>query len=267
VSPKIVLAIEPGTAERVARTGGEVARALGARIVLAHVRSDPPLFNSRGERERARHLTVRRGRAILDQAYAALPDGVEADERIELGVAVTRLRELASEADAALMVVGSRGRGPLASAILGSVSQALAQQAPCPVMIVPDAVSSGSSSGIDGTRRELSTIVAAVDNSSSSGRAARFARELADRLGGEVRIVPIDAAADPPAVTVPAIAAREEAKLIVIAARLGAGGGFTLSGSLSTRVTQLARQPVIVIPEEATTTLYPTGETVVRRAA
>jgi hypothetical protein len=36
---------------------------------------------------------------------------------------------------------------------------------------------------------------------------------------------------------------------------------------VSTRVTQLARQPVIVIPEEATTTLYPTGETVVRRAA
>jgi hypothetical protein len=58
VGPKIVLAIEPASAERVARAGGELAAALGASVVLAHVRNDPPLFNSVRERERARHRAM-----------------------------------------------------------------------------------------------------------------------------------------------------------------------------------------------------------------
>ena len=63
------------------------------------------------KRERARYRTTRRGRAILDHAQVALPDGIEADERVELGIAVTRLSEL----DAALMVVGSSRQRPSAT--------------------------------------------------------------------------------------------------------------------------------------------------------
>lgn len=165
MSPTIVLAIEPGTAEGVARTGGELANALRARVVLVHVRDDPPLSNSRRERERARNRASRHGRAVLQRAHAALPAGVEVDERVELGVAVTRLREIASEAEAALMAVGSRGRGPVAAALLGSVSRAFARGAPCPVMIVPDSASRGASGWAGALPRERSAIVAGVDGS------------------------------------------------------------------------------------------------------
>jgi nucleotide-binding universal stress UspA family protein len=40
--------------------------------------------------------------------------------------------------DADRLVVGSRGRGAVAAAMLGSVSQACVRHARCPVVVVPD---------------------------------------------------------------------------------------------------------------------------------
>jgi nucleotide-binding universal stress UspA family protein len=257
VSPTIVCAIEPGTAERVARAAGRLARALGARLLLAHVREDPPLFHSKPERERARNRSRRRGRGILHAAQAALPGGMDADERVELGVAVSGLVEIADEVDAVLIVVGTRGRGRLASALLGSVSQTLVRQAPCPVMIVPDGE----------TPPEHSTIVAGMDGSAESSTAARFARELAERLGDRLVVVPTDAAAEPPAHALQAVAARERARLIVIDAGHGEAIRPPLSGSVAAQLPRLAPCPVIVITEGATATVGDAGVRDARRAA
>lgn len=43
---------------------------------------------------------------------------------------------IAASSDASLLVVGSRGRGPVESMVLGSVSQALLREAHCPVAVV-----------------------------------------------------------------------------------------------------------------------------------
>jgi nucleotide-binding universal stress UspA family protein len=56
---------------------------------------------------------------------------------VEVGDPVHELRERAAREHVRLLAVGSRGRGPLRQALLGSVSATLAASAPCPVLVVP----------------------------------------------------------------------------------------------------------------------------------
>jgi nucleotide-binding universal stress UspA family protein len=51
------------------------------------------------------------------------------------GPAAVRLEQLAADAD--LLVVGTRGRGPAGAALLGSVSMHCVSHATCPVVVVP----------------------------------------------------------------------------------------------------------------------------------
>lgn len=53
------------------------------------------------------------------------------------GEAAGVIAEIAREQKADVIVVGTRGRGPLVGALLGSVTQRLLHVAPCPVLAVP----------------------------------------------------------------------------------------------------------------------------------
>ncbi len=74
-------------------------------------------------------------RLLYDAACDAGLDDVE--HRVLVGGPADRLAELADEENAELIVVGSRGRGALKAAFLGSVSHSLVGIARCPVLIVP----------------------------------------------------------------------------------------------------------------------------------
>ena len=75
--------------------------------------------------------------ADLAQQVAALPiDSVESE--ILEGDPAQTLAE--SSAGLALLVLGSRGYGPVRSVLLGSVSAGVARTAACPVLVVPTAV-------------------------------------------------------------------------------------------------------------------------------
>lgn len=78
-------------------------------------------------------------------AVLAAPRGdVAIKARIEVGTPAEELVRVAALVDAELIVVGSRGRGPLAAGLLGSTSRALAKDARRPVMIVPDGAHLGA---------------------------------------------------------------------------------------------------------------------------
>jgi nucleotide-binding universal stress UspA family protein len=72
---------------------------------------------------------------VLRAALGQIPADVDAEALAVEGKAAKVLIEQAR--DAVLLVVGSRGRGAAAGLLLGSVSQKLAQHAPCPLAIVP----------------------------------------------------------------------------------------------------------------------------------
>ena len=83
----------------------------------------------------ARHRLAQE--AELREALDALGDDVDSEIDVLFNDPVDGLLAAARHVD--LLVMGSRGRGPLRAAILGSVSHSVAQQAPCPVLILPRA--------------------------------------------------------------------------------------------------------------------------------
>jgi nucleotide-binding universal stress UspA family protein len=62
--------------------------------------------------------------------------------KLELAASTTHtpahfVAEVAKQVTADVIVVGTRGHGPLAGALLGSVAQHLLHDAPCPVLAIP----------------------------------------------------------------------------------------------------------------------------------
>ena len=77
------------------------------------------------------------GAEILDRALSeagAAAEPIEIERSVVEGPPTAALLGAVTEDD--LLVVGSRGRGGFAGLLLGSVSEQVAQHAPCPVVIV-----------------------------------------------------------------------------------------------------------------------------------
>ncbi len=65
-----------------------------------------------------------------------------------IGSPAPHIAEVARMSHAGLLIVGTRGRSPVVSAVAGSVAQRLLAQAPCPVLVVPVAAAAGGADAI-----------------------------------------------------------------------------------------------------------------------
>lgn len=121
------------------RVAAHLSRRLGLRLVVAHVAQAalfPPPYGTTPIVEPATEADFRLAEELLERV--AWKEGItDAESRALHGVPAERLAGLAEEEGAALIVVGSRGRGAFRSALFGSVSQDLLRIARCPVLVVP----------------------------------------------------------------------------------------------------------------------------------
>ena len=158
------------------RFGGALARALGARVVVATaylhmppMRSDAGAFE-RIERAEAEEI-ARRGAATLEgvtDVQTEVPFGSS------LGQALHRVAN-AEHAD--LLVVATSYRLRIAGHQLGSVAEQVVHHSPCPVAVVPP----------QDREPRFSRIGVAVDGTPAARAALEFAYRLADEASGETR--------------------------------------------------------------------------------
>ena len=126
---------------RAVADGGELAAAAGATVRLFAVEG-PPRSGTGGVVAQASSVAtppVKLGEYLHDvvrQALESLPPGLRPDGRVLKGDVAGQLRDEA-EKGVDLLVMGSRGYGPVHYALVGSVSASLTRDAPCPVLLVP----------------------------------------------------------------------------------------------------------------------------------
>jgi nucleotide-binding universal stress UspA family protein len=159
--------------------GATIAKVLGGRLTLIHVvpaevgRLAPFIRETCPPRER------RAAEALLRSAQAdAAKWGSQASVRIAVGRPAEAILRVVRELRADMLVVGTHGRKGVARMFLGSVAEALAKVAPCPVSVVPEFRQASTGIG---------PLLVPTDFSEGAADAAQAAARLARRLG--IRLV------------------------------------------------------------------------------
>jgi nucleotide-binding universal stress UspA family protein len=120
-----------------ARTGLELARALGAEAAIVHA-VEPPVDLS-GEigipDEVLLEAAGREAKDIVSHLGRSAGLAPNTAQFIRVGHAHEVIGRVAAEWSADLIVIGSHGRGGLGRVLLGSVAEAVVRHAACPVLI------------------------------------------------------------------------------------------------------------------------------------
>ncbi len=73
---------------------------------------------------------------VLAEAKDELPDGIDAESHVVVGMPPRKIVEFATENGHDLIIMGGRGLSPVTGFLLGSVSQEVMEAAKCAVLVV-----------------------------------------------------------------------------------------------------------------------------------
>jgi nucleotide-binding universal stress UspA family protein len=125
-----------GHARRALAEAVDIARTQGARLTLLTVAAPLQAWAGPYVLPISEADLARAAEQIAAEGEALVPEGVPVSARTASGHAGSELLKRAQAADHDLIVMGSRGRGPIRSAVLGSVSHYVLNHAEVPVLIV-----------------------------------------------------------------------------------------------------------------------------------
>jgi nucleotide-binding universal stress UspA family protein len=115
----------------------DIARSQDASLTLLTVATLPPVFPGVVVPITEADL-AKSAEQILAEADALVPEGIAVSSQTAIGYPGTEILKRAKAADHDLIVMGSRGRGAVRSAVLGSVSHFVINHGTVPVLILHD---------------------------------------------------------------------------------------------------------------------------------
>jgi nucleotide-binding universal stress UspA family protein len=195
---KVLLATDGSkVADLAARSAAELADKTGSELHVVHVFGIAPWYPAYPGaagfdgasledpmlEEDLQRTSEQLARELLDAEVEKLRSagGTLAQAHLVEGGVPEAVVGLAEEIGAGLVVVGSRGRGGIRRALMGSVSDSVVRHAHCPVLVVRDGES----------ERDFlpGRILLAVDGSEEASTAAQTAVALAERTDSELHVV------------------------------------------------------------------------------
>lgn len=194
---------------RAAEVAADAARRRHRPLLLVHA---TPWVAADGDRPDVALLLREGALALLDRVATAVRDraAVEVGTLVVDGPPVHVLRGLS--ADAALLVLGSRGLGGLPGLLVGSTAAGVVHGAACPVVVLPSRPDAGDEDVVPGLRAEDGTaaagpVVAGVEGRAGDDDVLAFAVGEAALRGTGVRAVHAwrDVALDASAGRIPAL--------------------------------------------------------------
>jgi nucleotide-binding universal stress UspA family protein len=142
IFPTRILLATDGSEEAVlaARTAVDLTEKTGSELHVIYVHRDPPVPYAYDDRysEPTPAPPDGEARALLDRQVGAIQSaGVTvAGAYLKEGEPEAEVVALGEEIGAGLIVIGSRGRGGVRRALMGSVSDSVVRHAHCPVLVI-----------------------------------------------------------------------------------------------------------------------------------
>ena len=128
--------------ERALETAIELAKATQGTLTLMTVVPEPSVWMLGGSYavpinvEELREPLERQYRSMLDDAAKEVPEGIPHTTVLAHGVAGPEILQQLRAGDHDVIVMGSRGRGRVSAAVLGSVSNHVMHESDVPVIVI-----------------------------------------------------------------------------------------------------------------------------------